>query len=331
MVEKMSIKLISEMTGISYATVARALSGNGYCSKEKRDIIAKAAEEIHYHPNLSARTLRNNRTEKILLGIPDICNAFYFRMIEGITEELDKVGYYPIIFNTRHLLDKELKLIDLLSQRYADGLIFVSFNFTEENIGAIRRTNLPVVLTNRYEGIRRDDNFDFVYSDHTAGMEKLTEYILGCGCKDILLLAGNEGEQTSLERVQGYKNILQKHNIPVREEYILNGEFRTEPAHDAFGAFMQSGRPVDAVITANELMFMGVMRYMTEHHIDLNAFRMASFDNTDFSRNLSVTSLDLKQDEIGRNAVRLLMERIDGKRTESKQVYLMPELIVRKT
>ena len=94
---------------------------------------------------------------------------------------------------------------------------------------------------------------------------------------------------------------------------------------------MQSGRPVDAVITANELMFMGVMRYMTEHHIDLNAFRMASFDNTDFSRNLSVTSLDLKQDEIGRNAVRLLMERIDGKRTESKQVYLMPELIVRKT
>ena len=60
----MSIKLISEMTGISYATVARALSGNGYCSKEKRDIIAKAAEEIHYHPTLSARTLRNNRTDE---------------------------------------------------------------------------------------------------------------------------------------------------------------------------------------------------------------------------------------------------------------------------
>lgn len=327
----MSIKLISEMTGISYATVARALSGNGYCSKEKRDIIAKAAEKIHYHPNLSARTLRNNRTEKVLLGIPDICNAFYFRMIEGITEELDKVGYYPIIFNTHHLLDKELKLIDLLSQRYADGLILVSFNFTEANIDALRRTNLPAVLTNRYEGIREDDNFDFVYSDHVAGMEQVTSFMVEKGCKNILLVAGNENEQTSAERVQGYKNVLQQHNIPVRDEYILNGEFRTEPAHDAFAAFMQKGLPVDAVITANELMFMGVMRYMTEHGIDLDAFRIASFDNTDFSRNLNVTSLDLKQDEIGRSAVRLLMERIDGRRVKSEQVYLMPELIVRKT
>ena len=92
----MSIKLISEMTGISYATVARALSGNGYCSKEKRDIIAKAAEEIHYHPNLSARTLRNNRTEKILLGSPDICNAFYFRIFSEQCTHLQQVVPYLV-------------------------------------------------------------------------------------------------------------------------------------------------------------------------------------------------------------------------------------------
>lgn len=87
----MSIKQISEMTGISYATVARALSGNGYCSKEKLKIITDAARSIDYHPNLSARTLRNNRTEKILFGIPDICNAFYFRMIEGVTRRTRQI------------------------------------------------------------------------------------------------------------------------------------------------------------------------------------------------------------------------------------------------
>lgn len=325
----MSIKKIAEATGISPATVARALSGKGYCSDEKKAAISRAAQELNYRPNLSARTLRNNRTEKILMGIPDICNAFYFRMIEGVTAELDAHDYYPIIFNTRHQLDKELKLIDLLSQKYADGLILVSFDFTDRNIEAIRSSGLPVVLTNRYELIRATDNFDFVYSDHTLGMEMVTEHMIKSGARDILLLAGANTEQTSIERVQGYKNMLKKHGLPIRDDYILNGNFETGAAYQIFRQFMEDGKPFDAIITANELMFMGVMRLLSERHIDFGNVKLASFDNTDFSTNLAVTSLDLRQDEIGRIAVQLLMERIHEKRTVSKQIYLQPKLVVR--
>lgn len=325
----MSIKRISEMTGISSATVARALSGNGYCSKEKFDIIMAAARELDYHPNLSARALRNNHTEKILMGIPDMCNSFYFRMIEGITEELDKYGYYLMIFNTQHILKKEKKLLDLLSQKYADGLIFVSFNFNEEIVEEIRKTNLPVVLTNRYEGIRKNDNFDFVYSDHILGMEMLTEHVVKTGHQHILLIAGSNEEQTSRERIQGYKTVLARHNIPIREEYILNGGFEARGAYEAFKGFIQKNLPIDAVIVASDVMYMGCMRYIMETKFPVDNIAFATFDNTDFSAQFGVTSLDLKQEEIGRHAVRLIMERINDGRKISAQEYITPKLVIR--
>lgn len=317
------------MTGISSATVARALCGNGYVSKEKKELIMAVAKQINYRPNLSARTLRNNCTEKILLGIPDICNAFYFRMIEGITAELDKYGYYPIIFNTQHLLEKELKLIDLLSQKYADGLILVSFNFTDKNIAAIRDAKFPVVLTNRYEKISENDNFDFVYSDHILGMEMVTEHMIKRGCKKILLISGEKNEQTSFERILGYKNILKKYNIDIDENYILNGNFQTQTAYNEMVKFIDSENKFDGIITANELMFMGVMRFISEGRLANYEIKLASFDNTDFSRNLDITSLDLKQDDIGRQSVKLLMERIIDKRKKSQQIYITPKLIIR--
>lgn len=328
----MSIKKISEITGYSYATVARALCGKGYCSQEKKEVIFAAASKINYKPNLSARTLRNNCTEKILFGIPDICNAFYFRMIQGATEELEKQGYYPMICSTQHSLKKELNLINLLTQKYADGLMLVSFNFIDENIKAIRESKLPVVITNRYKDIRPDDNFDYVYSDHILGMEMATQHLIDCGCKNIVLIVGEKDEQTSIERTSGYKNMLKKNGFEINDDYVLDGGFVIEKAYDVFKSFYEKKLPIDGIITANDLMCMGLMRFFSEH--DLLVFqniKLVSFDNTDFSANLGITSIDLNQDKIGEYSVKFLMERIRGERKDSRQMYIEPKLIIRNT
>ncbi len=74
---------IAKITHLSPSTVARALSGRGYCSQEARELVLKTAKEVNYVPSQAAKTLRSNITNKILLCIPDIYNPFYFRMIKG--------------------------------------------------------------------------------------------------------------------------------------------------------------------------------------------------------------------------------------------------------
>ena len=77
---------IAKITHLSPSTVARALSGRGYCSQEARELVLKTAKEVNYVPSQAAKTLRSNITNKILLCIPDIYNPFYFRMIKGVND-----------------------------------------------------------------------------------------------------------------------------------------------------------------------------------------------------------------------------------------------------
>ena len=65
---------IASKTGYSASTVARALSGKGYCSPRAKAVILRAAEDMAYVPHQAAKTLKNNITNKIMMCIPDIMN-----------------------------------------------------------------------------------------------------------------------------------------------------------------------------------------------------------------------------------------------------------------
>lgn len=152
---KNGIKEIARITGYSTSTVARALSGNGYCGAEKKEKILSIAKQLNYQSNSSAIALRSGCTKRILFCIPDICNIFYFKMIQGVIEVLENNGYYAMLYTTEKKLDKEIDMIRLLKQKFCDGMIMVSFDFCKENISAIRESGCPVVLTNKYDGRSR--------------------------------------------------------------------------------------------------------------------------------------------------------------------------------
>ena len=146
---KNGIKDIARITGYSTSTVARALSGSGYCDIEKKKKILAVAKELNYQSNSSAIALRRGYTKRILFCIPDICNIFYFKMIQGVIEVLEANGYYAMLYTTEKSLKKEIDIIRTLEQKFCDGMIMVSFDFCEENISAIRACGCPVVLTNK--------------------------------------------------------------------------------------------------------------------------------------------------------------------------------------
>lgn len=329
----MSIYKIAKETGYSSSTVARALSGKGYVSEETRKRIFEAAEKFDYRPNLSARSLRNNKTQRILLGIPDICNPFYFRIIRGASETLEKNGYYVMLYATDARIEKEEAMIDLLKQKYCDGLIMVSFDFNERNIAAVRRADMPVVLMNRYLGQKPDDNFDYIYVDHIAGMESAASHLLDRGCKDVVVILGDMRKQTSFERFEGYERAFRKRGLPVDRRKLLHGGFNLDRAYAAFKKYVESGEPFDGVIASNDLAAFGVLKYCRECGLDVpRDFRLVSFDNTDYAVvcNPTLTSVDMCQYDLGRSAAEVLIERFKG-RTQPHNVTLMPQLIVRQS
>lgn len=330
----MSIYKIAEITGYSPSVVARALRNTGYCSAEKRKRIQEVAEQIHYHPNQAARSLRSNKTKQVLFCIPDICNPFYFKMIDGVLHVLEQHGYNAMLYPSHKSLEREKQMIQRYKAHYYDGIIFVSFDFCEENIREIREAGVPTVLTNQYADQKADDMFDYVYSDHRAGMELAVAHLIEKGCRDIAILTGDIRQQTSRERYEGYCDALRKNDMPVREEYLLNGDYTIEDSYRVFSEFMESGHSIDGIVTANDLAAIGVLRYCSERGISIpEQLKIVSFDNTDYAiiARPTLTSVDLKQYEIGEAAAELLIDRLENGRSAPKNRFLQPQLIERES
>ena len=325
---------IAKKVGLSPSTVARALNGKGYCSEESRKKILKAAEELNYTPTHAARTLKKKRTDKILFCIPDIYNPFYFGMIKGANDVLEKYGYFTLLCYTKHSLKEELRMIDVLREKLGDGMIFVSFNFCEQNIKAVNESGMPIILTNKYDSPDGEDKFDYVYIDTYKGIRLATRHLIEKGHNVIAYIGGDRSEQTGFERFCGYKDEIVQSGLDFNEQLVFDGNYTIESGYDCAARIIKSPLRPTGIVTANDLMAIGFFRYCNEHNFNIpEHFSIVGMDNTDLASNIKpgLSSVLMRQEEIGRNAATLLMERILEGRTYKKTVRLEPELIVRES
>ena len=323
---------IAKKTGYSASTVARALSGNGYCSEKARKVILQSADEMHYQPVQAAKILKNKITKKVMLCIPDIFNPYYFPMIRGVNDILEQYGYYTILVYSEHDVRKEIRMVQALREHFVDGMIIVSFDFNKKLMNEIRKSSLPIVLTNLYKSMDEHENFDCVYVDHTKAVYLATMSLLQNKHQSIAFLGGSLKEQTGLERLDGYKSALSECGIGYRNELVIQSDFSREGGYRDFAAFMKSKADITGVVACNDLMAVGCLNYCRESGLDVpHDISITSLDNTDYClcTHPQLTSVDMMQNQIGKNAAHLLMERIQDGNDCHKVIKLDPKLVER--
>ena len=323
---------IAKKTGYSPSTVARALNGRGFCSEKAKQAITATAEEMQYSPVQAAKSLKSKITQKVLLCIPDIFNPYYFPMIRGVSDVLEQYGYYTILVYSEHNVQKEIQFVKALKEHFADGAIIISFDFSDKLIEEIRKCPVPIVLTNQYDSINGTDNFDCVYVDHTKAVYLATMHVLQKGHRNIAFLGGPLKEQTSLERLEGYRLALKDQGMPFNDKMIIQSDFSLEGGYQAFEAFMKTKRDVTAVVACNDLMGVGCLNYCQERGFAVpQDISIITLDNTDYClcTHPRLTSINMMQNQIGELAAQIVMERIQNGTDYRKIIRLDPLLVER--
>ncbi len=327
-----SIYEIAQEVGVSPSTVARALRGTGYCSKEKYDRIMEAAKRMNYVPSHAARALKSKRTNKILFCIPDIYNPFYFGMIKGASDVLDQYGYYTILCHTRGDKEIERKMLRNLKEGYGDGMIFVSFDFNKENISEVNTCQKPVVLTNNYQSLKGEDHFDCVYIDTFEGVYMACKYFIEHGFQKIGYIGGDTSVQTGRERFAGFMKAMNEGNVPINQKLLKEGDFSRESGERSMEELISAGTVPEALVVANDLMAIGALKVCKRRGLRIpQDVAIIGMDNTDLATCTSpeLSSINMKEEDIGRHAAQLLMERILKGRIEKQTIRLQPELCQR--
>lgn len=325
---------IAKETGLSPSTVARALRGTGYCSQENREKVLTMAKILDYRPMQAAKTLKTKQTNKILFCIPDITNTFYFKMIIGVTSALEKYNYYTLVFYTRQKLENEFRMIQNLTEHYGDGMIMVSLNVTKELVDAINQCNMPVVLVSRNEHETSKDSFDNIYTDTEIGIKIATEHLISFGHKRIGYVGGSRKTSLGQVRLQGFRKAMTEAQLDIDERLVMDGNLLRESGYEIGIRLIQSENLPTGIVFANDLMAIGFMLACEEKGISIPSdVSIIGMDNSEPAIYVrpKLTSIIMHEEDLGRNAAEMLIERILHGRTVRKMVRLKPELAVRES
>ncbi|UCF90451.1 MAG: LacI family DNA-binding transcriptional regulator [Desulfobacterales bacterium] len=324
-----SIKNVARFADVSVMTVSRVINASGYVSQKTRAKVLEAIDKTGYRVNQTAVGLRTGRSNSIGVIISDISNPFFPFIIKGIDYVCSRNNYDTILFNTGEDIDRELRYINLLKQKYVKGVIISSCLPDYEENQKIFAGLTPVFFNRKPKGIHADS----VVNDDYQATFIATEYLIRKGNRKIALINGNMDISTFRERYRGFRAAMDRHAIPVCEELIAVGEYSIEGGYrSARKIFNASIRP-EAILPMNNFMTQGLYNYLKEHRIRIPAdVSVIGYNDLDWCSLVvpPLTVIKVKKFEMGKRAAEILCDRLQYRAPNSfQEIVLEPEFIIR--
>jgi len=320
---------VAKRAGVSTATVSHVINETRFVSDELKARVYQAMRELNYRPDAIARSLRRRRTHNIGMIVPDIAHPFLAEVARGVEDRGFELGYNVILCDSAGDLEREADYIDLLLEKKADGIVFVAAGESSNHIRDLIEQGVPVVVCDRE---LPEVEVDTVIADNMKSGYQATQHLIELGHRRIGCIAGPEELNISSKRLQGYKAALEQHGIPLREELIIQGDFRYRGGYEATRQLLTMDEPPTAIFASNDLMAIGAICAASELKLRIpqdvaiigcDDIALASFTNP------RLTTVAQPKREMGAIAVEMLVERIKDKDSLPARRVLPTALVLR--
>ncbi len=324
-----TIREVAQAANVSQATAARALGRYGYVSDDARARVERAAKKLGYVPNAVAKALASGATNAVGLVVGDIENPFFAAAARGMTDLIEEHGHSVLLVNSDEDLGREQAAIETLSARQVDGLVVVpSSADPEPHLLAAAAAGPLVLLDREVEGL----GVDSVTADNVGGARAATEHLLGHGHERIGFVSDSLEISSSAARLQGYRDALASAGVKYDERLVSVGGPTADDGYRASLELLErDGRPT-ALFTANNFMTLGAMHALRSLGLCVpEQVALVGFDDLEWTTLVDppVTVVSQPAAEIGREAARLLIARLDGSDGPPRHRRLATDLIIR--
>ncbi|MFE7033421.1 LacI family DNA-binding transcriptional regulator [Streptomyces sp. NPDC057621] len=326
---------VARHAGVSVATVSHVLNDTRPVLPHTRQAVLDAIETLGYTPNGLARSLVTARTRSIGLAVSAISNPYFTEILQGVEASALEYGYSLLIADPHDDPVHERKVVQLLHERRVDGMIVAPSADPRDLIGYLGRHGVPTVFLDRLV----DDvpapgfPFDQVSAENTEPVTRLVTHLAELGHRRIGLVAGLAGLSTTSERITGYRLGLAGAGLAYEERLVIPGNSEAAGAERATQALLSLPAPPTALITANNAMTIGALRAVRARRVSVPGdLALCCFDDFSWADLFSprLTAISQPSKEIGAQAVRLLLERLDSPGRPARTVRL-PSAFVHRT
>lgn len=332
-----SIKDVAKHSGTSISTVSNVLNDRCYVSEDLRGRVLASVKELGYVANPVARNLKGRRSGVIGVVVTDINRVFFPPMLKGIYNSLSKTEYNLTLYDTQDDAEKELQCIRLMHSNWSDGLILdtvAAYRHPElfrELVADDTKTGMPIISV---ENDLTHLGIDSVIIDNRSGAYTATSHLIEMGCRRIVYIKGAEGSSVSPERFQGYKDALRDGQIPFDETLVLAGDYSPLSGYSCVSNLLRENVQIDGVFAANDQMAIGALQAIENRGLRVpQDVKLVGYDNTFVASIVhpALTTISVSSYHMGKEAVQLLLQRMDDPALTARKVTLDYELIIRRS
>lgn len=329
-----TVKEVARKAGVSVGTVSNVLTGITPVSPKRRDRVLAVIRELGFQPNQIARSLKLRRTKMLGMILSDITNPFFSHLARGAEDAALKHGYLLLTFNTDDRVERERQVLAVLRERQVDGILLVVApgNTVYSHITDAMAKGVPLVCLDR---VPPKVQVDSVTVNNVRAAQDCVRHLIAVGHRRIGVLTGSFLLQTARQRLQGYKRALAEAGIPLREEYIRQGEFRAPSGYELGKALLSPPRRPTAVFCSNGMLAFGVLKAVEELGLRCpDDIAIAAFDDLPAAEVIRphLTSVAQPAYRIGYTGAELLVERLEGRTGPDRVRIVLPtELKIRES
>jgi LacI family transcriptional regulator len=308
-----TIRTVADLAGVSTATVSHVINDTRAVSAPTAARVLDAMAQLHYHPDVVARSLRRRETLTLGLLVPCVEIPFFAVVARDVEAAANEAGYSVILCNSGWSLDRERQYIHNLLARRVDGLLCISMDMTAEHIAPLLRRNTPVVLFD--EGTMRGIELDAVEIDNFQGAYDAVAHLVALGHRRIGCIAGRGASPLNDARIRGYQQALDGAGIPFDVSLLRSGDYSAESGLEHGRALLDAPLPPTAVFAFNDLMAMGVMRAAHERGLRIPAdLAVIGFDGLPLTAFTSppLSTIEQPVAAMSAAAIAMLLDRIRG-------------------
>lgn len=308
--------MIAKEFGVSISTVSKSLKDSPEIGFELKEKIQAFANYYNYRPNSLALNLRSQKTKTIGVILPEIIHHFFTKVVTGIEQLANEIGYNVMICVSNESYEKEVMNIEMLANGIVDGIIVSISKETEErddyrHFEGLIRDGIPLVMFDR---VVDKIECNKVIADDVGGGFQATEYLVKNGCSRVALITTPDYVVVGNQRKEGYLKALNEYGIPVEQDLVIKVNHEDEIEGHIKNLFERSVVP-DGIFAVNEIYAATAMKACRENGYEVpQQIEVIGFTDGLISKftTPSLTTIAQHGRSMGRKSLELLLDEIDS-------------------
>lgn len=301
-----TLSAVAKLARVSSITVSRVVRLPNLVAPETRVRVEAAMRELGYVPNQLAGSLASARTRSVGVLVPTIANSIFADTVQGLSDELEPLGYAVILAQSRYDDVREDRMLSALLSRRPEAIIMVGSPATDDGARLLRRAGIPIVETWDLPAAPIDAVAGF--NNYEAGVA-VARHLVTQGRKHLAFIGGDDPRAT--RRWNGFSNTALELGVKAPRRLILD--------RNASGsvAALANLPDVDAVFAANDAHAIGFMSGLRTAGLIRNGpareqpVAVIGLGDLEMGRLISpsLSTIRVHGDAIGRTAAKLMLTR----------------------